>query len=294
MFLRENAWWDGLTWNTLFGCLPAYGSIICPDCWAARWVATLHASHDVEFYRGTTIKTKAGRDVFAGPSRVLPDGHPAWKLPLRDDWYGHGAPALIAVCLTGDCFFEGHPIEAIERTVGTIVLSPHIGLFLTRRQRRMRDYILAQSPLTIARWILKTWWGISACTQAEFDLRWPDLREVARLGFTVFVSLAPLLEPITLPPDFLALGNRAWLIVNGMEKCSHERSRDTHPDWMRRLRDQCAAAGVPFFVKGMSFNDPIPIDLLRREFPTVIDQTTTNNTQKDLGCPVPNNRYGSG
>jgi protein gp37 len=267
MFLRQNAWWDGLTWNTLFGCRPAPGSIICEDCWAAKWVGTLHAAHDVESYRGTVIKTKDGRFVFNGVTWVLADGDEGWTRPLRDDWYGHSAPALIAVNLTGDTFFEGHPIEAIARTVGTIALSPHIGQFLTRRQRRMRDYVLAQSPLTIRRWIPRTWWGISACTRAEFDLRWPDLSEVAHAGFTVFVSLAPLLEPITLPPPFLALGDRAWVIVNGMEKCSHKRSRDTHPDWMRALRDQCAAAGVPFFVKGMSFNDPIPFDLLIREFP---------------------------
>jgi protein gp37 len=110
-------------------------------------------------------------------------------------------------------------------------------------------------------------WGVSACTQSEFDLRWPALREVARLGSRVFVSFAPLVEKITLPPPFLALGDQAWVIVNGMEKVAHKRMRDTDPDWMRALRDQCAAAGVPFFVKGMSFNRPIPFDLLIRQFP---------------------------
>jgi protein gp37 len=60
-----------------------------------------------------------------------------------------------------------------------------------------------------------------------------------------------------------------WVIVNGHEKVPHVRCRDTHPDWMRALRDQCAGAGVPFFVKGMSFKRPIPLDLLIREFPAV-------------------------
>jgi protein gp37 len=176
-------------------------------------------------------------------------------------------PSLIAVNLNGDTFYEGHPIEAIARTIATIVLSDHIGLFLTRRQRRMRDYILAQSHRTIRHWIPKLWLGISACTQAEFDLRWwPDLYDIARLGFTVFVSLAPLVEPITLPPELLALGDRAWVIVNGHEKVPHARARDTDPDWMRALRDQCAPAGVPIFVKGPI---PIPLDLLIRQFPAV-------------------------
>jgi protein gp37 len=269
MFLRENAWWHPPLWNTLFGCLPAPGSIICEDCWSAGWAGKLHAAHDVESYRGTTIRTKDGHFVFNGTAFVLADGDERWTWPLRDDWFGYGAPALIAVNLTGDTFFEGHSIEDIARTIAIIVLSDHIGLFLTRRQRRMRDYVLAQSPLTIAGWIPKTWWGVSACTQAEFELRWPDLYEIARLGFTVFVSLAPLVEPIRLPPELLALGNRAWVIVNGMEKVPHERCRDTDPDWMRAVRDQCAGAGVPIYVKGMSFRDPIPIDLLIRQFPAV-------------------------
>src|SRR5262249_41068058 len=105
--------------------------------------------------------------------------------------------------------------------------------------------------------------------QWHVDERWSSLREVAGAGFTIFVSLAPLLEPINLPPDFLALRDRAWVIVNGEGETSHERARDTHPDWMRALRDQCAPSGVPLFVKGMSFNRPIPLDLLIRKFPGV-------------------------
>jgi protein gp37 len=147
----------------------------------------------------------------------------------------------------------------------------------------MRDYLFAQSPLTVRRWIPKTWWGVSACTQSEFNLRWPDLHEVAGLGFTVFVSLAPMLEQITLPADLLALGNRAWVIVNGMEKVAHKRARDTHPDWMRSIRDQCAPNGVPLYIKGMSHNRPIPPDLLIRQFPAVRlldDQTNTNKCER--------------
>jgi hypothetical protein len=37
-----------------------------------------------------------------------------------------------------------------------------------------------------------------------------------------------------------------WVIVGGE---SGPRARPMHPDWARSLRDQCAAAGVPFFFK---------------------------------------------
>lgn len=39
-----------------------------------------------------------------------------------------------------------------------------------------------------------------------------------------------------------------WVIVGGKSGPS---ARPMHPDWARSLRDQCAAAGVPFFMKQM-------------------------------------------
>src|SRR6516225_1224342 len=146
MFLRENAWWNGRSWNTLFGCRPVDAR--CRNCWAAKYAGTVIAAHDVEQYRGITFETKDGklifngtknaRHVFNGTSRVLPDGHRDWTLPWRwpdtEPPFRPGMPYLIAVNLTGDTFYEGHPIEAVERTVGTIVLSDHIGLFLTARE----------------------------------------------------------------------------------------------------------------------------------------------------------------
>jgi len=44
-------------------------------------------------------------------------------------------------------------------------------------------------------------------------------------------------------------------------------ARFMDPDWVRDLRDQCSAAGVPFFMKQMTNKAPIPDDLLIREFP---------------------------
>ena len=37
-----------------------------------------------------------------------------------------------------------------------------------------------------------------------------------------------------------------WIIAGGE---SDPGARPAHPDWFRSLRDQCAAAGVPFFFK---------------------------------------------
>ena len=41
------------------------------------------------------------------------------------------------------------------------------------------------------------------------------------------------------------------------------------PDWARALRDQCAEAGVPFFMLQMTGREWIPVDLFVRQFPRV-------------------------
>jgi len=39
-------------------------------------------------------------------------------------------------------------------------------------------------------------------------------------------------------------------------------------EWAHDVRDQCRAARVPLFVKQMSRREPIPDDLMIREFPS--------------------------
>jgi protein gp37 len=44
----------------------------------------------------------------------------------------------------------------------------------------------------------------------------------------------------------LPLGGVDWVIAGGE---SGPDARPCHPDWVRSIRDQCQAAGVPFFFK---------------------------------------------
>jgi protein gp37 len=57
-----------------------------------------------------------------------------------------------------------------------------------------------------------------------------------------FLSLEPLLGPL----DELGLDNIHWVIVGGE---SGPRARPIRPEWVTGIRDQCRAAGVPFFFK---------------------------------------------
>jgi protein gp37 len=60
------------------------------------------------------------------------------------------------------------------------------------------------------------------------------------------LSVEPLFEPIVLPDDFLALGKRAWVVCGGQ---SGPGAVPMRIEWVRSLRDQCVAAGVPFHFK---------------------------------------------
>lgn len=110
------------------------------------------------------------------------------------------------------------------------------------------------------------WLGVSVENQAAADERIPLLLQMP--AAKRFVSCEPLLGTITLnylqpsdPPveiDGLngthgvlrphAGRNKKldWVICGGE---SGPGARPMHPDWARGLRDQCAAAGVPFFFK---------------------------------------------
>lgn len=86
--------------------------------------------------------------------------------------------------------------------------------------------------------------GITAETQQMFDKRWAILKQIPAAVY--MISYEPALGPLLLPPDFLALGNRAWLVCGGE---SGSKARPMHPDYARGVRDQCVEAGVPFFFK---------------------------------------------
>jgi protein gp37 len=178
---------------------------------------------------------------------------------------GEGEPSLIFAVLMGDLFSTGRPRAHIDRVVTTIALSKHIGLLPTKFARQMADYFaVPRSEKTLRLWKEKLWLGFSAERQKEFNHRWRAMRPLAASGWTVFVSLAPLLEPVTLPDDLLALGDRAWVIVGGEQ---HPGKRPMNPDWARAALAQCRPAGVPYFLYQMAARKRIPHDLFVRQFP---------------------------
>ena len=94
------------------------------------------------------------------------------------------------------------------------------------------------------------WLGVSVENQEQADTRIPLLLKTP--AAVRFLSMEPLLGPVDLSPWLITDvdardGNLIdWVIVGGE---SGPNARPMHPDWVRSIRDQCQAAGVPFFFK---------------------------------------------
>ena len=96
------------------------------------------------------------------------------------------------------------------------------------------------------------WFG----TSVESQKYAPRLDCLARVPAKVrFVSCEPLLGPLDLrrwlypgegKPLATMMNTLSWTICGGE---SGPGARPMHPDWARSLRDQCQAAGVPYFFK---------------------------------------------
>jgi protein gp37 len=212
-----------------------------------------------------------GHPIWTGELSSARRGHALWTWPLL--WpgvdhprLGDGQPSLIFAGSMAEIFMEGRDITDITRICATLAASNHIGLLLMKRTALMAEYFSTLDPPTVRRWQPKLWLGFSAERQDFFDQRWSDMRRLADTGWTIFVSIAPMIGPVVLPPDFLTLGR--WVIVAG-EQAPHRDCRDMNPHWARAIRDQCAAAGIAFFMKQMAKKRPIPPDLQFREFPRV-------------------------
>jgi protein gp37 len=198
-----------------------------------------------------------------------------WNWPLTfpgvvNPALGPDKPNLIFAVVDGDLFVEGRPKEDINQVCATIAASKHIGLLCTKYTRQTADYFALLDPRTVKRWQPKHLLGFSAERQKWLNQRWADMRPLADAGWFVYVALSPLLEPVTLPPDFLALGPRTWVVVYGeCNRWEPERCRPLDANWVRAIHDQCRKAGIPFFLRGMHTGAYVPPDLQIRQFPVV-------------------------
>ncbi len=246
--------WTDATWNPVTGCTKV--SQGCKHCYAERdWSRLAH----LPAYQGRTFT-----DVACHLERLMQPLR--WKRPRR-----------IFVNSMSDLFHEDVPDSFIYQVFAVMALSQqHTFQVLTKRPERMLAYMQRlgrsaaildgaartightfQSPLDpdvyLVSWPLPhVWLGVSVEDQEAADQRIPLLLQTP--AAVRWVSAEPLLGPV----DVQAAINRMpwrigggdaglhWVVVGGE---SGPKARPMHPDWARSLRDQCAAAGVPYLHK---------------------------------------------
>jgi protein gp37 len=238
-----------------------------------KWLNSHTWEAETVYTAAVTKEAKRGRRKWTGVLTALREGDEMWDRPhthpgVVNPALGPGKPNLISVVFQGDLFVAGRPKKDIDRVCVTIAYSKHIGLLLTKYTPQMAAYLSALDPRTVRVCQLKLWLGFSAENQECFDRRWPDIRPFAEAGWFVWVCIAPMLGPVILPPDFLALGR--WVICYGeCEQIKRDECRPMEADWARAVLKQCRAAGIPFFMRAMHTGAYVPPDLQIRQFPEV-------------------------
>jgi len=156
-----------------------------------------------------------------------------------------------------DVFDNAVPREWRMDLFDLIARTPHLDwLIVTKRIGNVMQ--MCQHDGLMFDQLANIWLGITVCNQEEADRDIPKLLVVpARVRF---LSMEPLLGAVDLHLDRLAEWNELLLVNNGDADGIHvdwvivggesgAHARPMHPGWVRGLRDQCKAAGVPLLFK---------------------------------------------
>ncbi len=247
--------WTDATWSPVTGCTKV--SPGCDHCYAE------------------TVTNRFKRHPFE-EVQLHPD-----RLSIPAKWQ---SPRKIFVCSMGDLFHSGVPWDFIIEVFNQMEACPqHIFQVLTKRPGRMAHFANWIRPdaynSNAPYWPENVWAG----TSVESQKYAPRLDVLARVPAKVrFVSYEPALGPVDfrrwLGCEFCAgnpdrdilcgCGNLVnpddsrdlhWVIAGGE---SGPGARPAHPDWFRAVRDQCQAAGVPFFFKQWGhWADPVGLPI---------------------------------
>jgi protein gp37 len=245
---RSKIEWTDATWNPVTGCTKV--SAGCKFCYAER-----------DFHR--PYPGRDFTDVQIHPERLLQPFH--WRRPRR-----------IFVDSMSDLFHESIPEDFIDQVFMVMVKAKqHTFQVLTKRPEIMREFMHLEE--TEREWDDgafppgNIWLGVPVEDQPTADERITLLLQTPAV--VRFVSYEPALGPVEFHPWYLGLLGEAdfpnngkpaidylgprvnWVIAGGE---SGPNARPSHPEWFRSVRDQCQAAGVPFFFKQWGEWAPIP------------------------------------
>jgi len=221
--------WAEEVWNPVVGCTKI--SQGCKNCYAEKLHNQRHESYKQGLLQNIPQYAEPFSRIQIIEKRI--DQPRRWK-----------RPRTIFVNSVSDLFHEEisdhFQVEAIIQTM--IECDWHKFIVLTKRSGIMLE---ALRYFFSKRWFPKhVYWGVSIEDQKTAYERVPDLIEAPIGNQNRFLSIEPLLGPISLEPEWLE--NLGGVIVGGE---SGPNARPMHPMWVRSLRDACQSYGVAFMMK---------------------------------------------
>ena len=243
--------WADHTFNPWTGCTKIGPG--CDHCYAEGWA-------------------KRSGIVQWGPgSKRRRTSEANWRKPLQ--WNAEaerlGIRYRVFCASLADVFDNEVPVEWRADLFDLIAQTPNLDwLLVTKRignAKAMMADALHLNPAALFNgqiWPLpNVWLGITVVNQAEADRDIPKL--LATPAAVRFLSMEPLLGGVDLSQwlDLIQYDDGSpwmrrnighlhdmldWVIVGGE---SGPKARPMHPEWVRDIRDQCKAAGVPFLFK---------------------------------------------
>lgn len=232
--------WADHTHNHWIGCSRV--SPACDGCYAAH-----------------LMETRLGRVEWGGPGRgqgtrsLTSESNRRKPLMWDKKAAKAGARPFVFCSSLADVFDNQVPTEWRADLFDLIRKTPNlVWLLLTKRPQNIvklfRESMLIEggAEYTSHLWPRNAAIGTTVEDQMRFDLNVPALRKAKRLlnpAFS-FLSCEPLLGDLV-----GSLHDIDWVITGGETDQGAHKARPTHPDWLRSLRDQCAAAGIPYHHK---------------------------------------------
>ncbi|KVN17970.1 MULTISPECIES: phage Gp37/Gp68 family protein [unclassified Burkholderia] len=250
---KTNIEWCDSTWNPWEGCQKVGPG--CDHCYAEARNARFGGGSAVNWGPGAPRRRTSATNW----RKPL-----AWNAAHERFFAAHGRRQRVFCASLADVFDNAVDPAWRRDLFDLIVDTPNLDwLLLTKRIGNVQQMV---QTATLCDFLPSNiWLGATIVNQAEADRDIPKLLAVpARVRF---LSMEPLLGPVDLrfhiysepTGNFRTHGDKRqlelrrpadgglhWVIAGGE---SGHGARPMHPDWARALRDQCAAAGVPFMFK---------------------------------------------
>ena len=210
-------------WNVTTGCTPR--SPACQNCYAKRM----------------TERNLWGYDF-------TPRFHPE-RLEQPLHWR---KPRVIGVSFMGDIMAKGIT-DAQRDQIWSVMgcceqpdMRMHTFVLLTKRPYSMLAYACLRGSSGMVFDLPNLWLGVTAWDSAS---AFENLCALLQTPATVrWLSYEPALGPLNMKPYTAKGRTRLDWVVCGPETGPGKRPFDL--DWARSARDQCVAAGIPFWYKG--------------------------------------------